>query len=292
MAPQSLRRLPTLLHITAMTRALDEEATLADENAHPLAFHSVEDVTERIDPRLTLADRPDNKVLDESYVQQLADQIHHRDHHLHRKDENEKASDSSEEPIYIEFEKGDQRDPANFSVARKRAILLTACLFSVLVASSSGAYALGFPSMTRDLNCTQFQATVGIAVYALGFGVPPLVTASFSEETGRQPLYLCSGIGFLLFTIGTAEAKNIQTVLITRFFAGAFGSTGSTMVGGTVADIFAPYERGFAMSSFAVAAIGATGVGCLAAGWIEQNPHMEWRWIQWIHAMYALLVSL
>lgn len=41
------------------------------------------------------------------------------------------------------------------------------------------------------------------------------------------------------------------------------------------------------MASFAAAAIGATGVGPLIAGWIEQNPHLEWRWIQWIHAMYG-----
>ena len=58
--------------------------------------------------------------------------------------------------------------------------------------------------MERDLNCTQFQATLGISLYALGFGIVPLVTASFSEEFGRQPLYLWSGVGFLLFTIATA----------------------------------------------------------------------------------------
>ncbi|KAH9933421.1 uncharacterized protein B0H18DRAFT_644834 [Fomitopsis serialis] len=87
---------------------------------------------------------------------------------------------------------------------RKRAILLTGCLFAVLVASSSSAFALGFASMERDLNCTHFQATLGISLYALGFGIVPLVTASFSEEFGRQPLYLWSGVGFLLFTIATA----------------------------------------------------------------------------------------
>lgn len=52
--------------------------------------------------------------------------------------------------------------------------------------------------MMRDLNCTEFQATIGLSVYALGFGVIPLVTASFSEEFGRLPLYIGSGIGFLL----------------------------------------------------------------------------------------------
>lgn len=58
--------------------------------------------------------------------------------------------------------------------------------------------------MERDLNCTKFQATLGVSLYALGFGIVPLVTASFSEEFGRQPLYLWSGVGFLLFTIATA----------------------------------------------------------------------------------------
>lgn len=41
------------------------------------------------------------------------------------------------------------------------------------------------------------------------------------------------------------------------------------------------------MAMFATAAIGATGLGCLAGGWVEQNAHMRWRWIQWIHVMYG-----
>lgn len=50
--------------------------------------------------------------------------------------------------------------------------------------------------MIRDLNCTQEQATTGVALYALGFGVVPLFTAPFSEEVGRQPLYIVSSVGF------------------------------------------------------------------------------------------------
>ena len=52
--------------------------------------------------------------------------------------------------------------------------------------------------MIRDLHCTELQATVGLSVFTLGFGVIPLVTASFSEEFGRLPLYLLSGLGFFL----------------------------------------------------------------------------------------------
>jgi hypothetical protein len=65
-------------------------------------------------------------------------------------------------------------------------------------ASTSSAYNMGFASMKPELNCTGFQATIGLSVYALGFGIVPLVTASFSEEFGRQPLYVGSAIGFIL----------------------------------------------------------------------------------------------
>lgn len=127
--------------------AQDDEATLSD--AHHLAIRSLEDVREPVDPRLSPDDRPDNERLDESYVRQLDDYIHHRDHHLHKpvtrtsekvsekgkeKEEGEAPSEErEEEPLYVEFEEGDPRDPANFSLARKRAILLTGCLFAVLV---------------------------------------------------------------------------------------------------------------------------------------------------------------
>jgi MFS family permease len=39
------------------------------------------------------------------------------------------------------------------------------------------------------------------------------------------------------------------------------------------------------MAIFSVAALSGTGLGPLAAGWIEMNPKLEWRWIQWIQMM-------
>lgn len=39
------------------------------------------------------------------------------------------------------------------------------------------------------------------------------------------------------------------------------------------------------MAVFSIAAMSATGVGPVFAGWIAMNTHLEWRWIQWIHMM-------
>jgi len=59
--------------------------------------------------------------------------------------------------------------------------------------------------MIRDLNCTPFQATLGLSVYALGFGTVPLFSAPFSEEFGRQPLYIGSCVGLMMSHILTAR---------------------------------------------------------------------------------------
>ncbi|KAK0488558.1 MFS general substrate transporter [Armillaria novae-zelandiae] len=188
-------------------------------------------------------------------------------------------------PLYVEFEIGDRRNPINFSRRRKWAITVLSSFSTLLAASTAAGYNLGFDSMTRDLNCTRFQATIGLSTYTLGFGIVPIFTAAFSEEFGRQPLYIVSAGGFFIMYIMVALAKNIQTVIIARFLQGSFSSTWTTMVGGTIADIWVPEERGLPMTIFTVAAIGGTGVGPMMAGWIEMNHRLEWKWIQWIQMM-------
>ncbi|KAK0207636.1 major facilitator superfamily domain-containing protein, partial [Armillaria fumosa] len=185
----------------------------------------------------------------------------------------------------VEFEIGDRRNPINFSRRRKWAITVLSSFSTLLAASTAAGYNLGFDSMTRDLNCTRFQATIGLSTYTLGFGIVPIFTAAFSEEFGRQPLYIVSAGGFFIMYIMVALAKNIQTVIIARFLQGSFSSTWTTMVGGTIADIWVPEERGLPMTIFTVAAIGGTGVGPMMAGWIEMNQRLEWKWIQWIQMM-------
>ena len=102
--------------------------TITNENSEHLA-----------DLCLTSHDPPDNVCLDKNDAQRSGDYIHHRDHHLHsvvseaeklETDQTEGGCD--EKPLYVEFEMGDKRDPANFSPMRKRAILLTGCLFAFL----------------------------------------------------------------------------------------------------------------------------------------------------------------
>ncbi|KAJ8591030.1 MFS general substrate transporter [Rhizopogon salebrosus TDB-379] len=187
----------------------------------------------------------------------------------------------------VTFDEYDERDPMNFSYKTKWTVTLVGCAFSGIVGAASSSFSMGYQSMIRDLNCTQFQATVGLSMWSIGFGTVPLITSSFTEEFGRLNIYIVSSFGFMLSEIMIALSPNIQTVMLGRLLGGVFGSTGATLVGGSVADIWKRHERGQPMALFALAAVAATGLGPVIAGVIEADPQLGWRWIQWIHAMFT-----
>ncbi|KAI0687388.1 major facilitator superfamily domain-containing protein [Cytidiella melzeri] len=293
-----------------------EEATLNEESTlHQ--YHLKEEGLSPSDPADPRVEEENSRAtaaeLDSSYAHHLSGCFHHTAEKPPRDDDLERGSSIPEAtkenaPIYIDFEQDDPRNPMCFSTKRKWTITMCAIFFTGLSgmwftlwlclceayqcsspAANASTYNLGFPSMTVDLNCTEFQATIGLSMYTLGFALAPLVTASFSEEFGRQPLYVVSGFIFGLMHLMIALAPNIQTVQIARFISGAAGSTGSTMVGGTIADLFLPHERGIPMSVFSVAAVGITGVGPVIAGWTEMK--LGWRWIQWISFIVTMVFA-
>ncbi|KAH7882287.1 MFS general substrate transporter [Phlebopus sp. FC_14] len=194
-----------------------------------------------------------------------------------------------EKIVYVEFEDGDPRNPWTYSPTRKWAITLTACLFTAITAAASSSYAISTPSMIEELKCTSLEATLGLGLYAIGFGIVPLVTSSFSEEVGRRPVYIFSSVMFTLTHVMVALAPNIQAVIVGRILGGVFGSTGASLVGGSIADVWQPHERGLPMSLFAFTTVFSFGLGSVIGGVIQSNHNLGWRWVQWIHVMFSVV---
>ncbi|CDS00158.1 related to multidrug resistant protein [Sporisorium scitamineum] len=203
------------------------------------------------------------------------------------------AEQASDGVIWVDFPPGDPENPFNFSKTRKWCITILGVLFTAQVAATASAYVPGIPSMERDLSITNHELSLlGIAIYPLGFALPPLVLAPLSEVFGRNPMYLVCHLCYTVLFVGLGRAENTATVIILRFLQGGFGSTGSTMVGGTISDIWNSSERGQPMALFATGAIFGTGIGPVWAGWVEQNKRLGWRWIQYIQAIYTGFILL
>ncbi|KAK0534759.1 hypothetical protein OC842_002541 [Tilletia horrida] len=191
------------------------------------------------------------------------------------------------EVLWVDFDPhGDSADPFQWSTRKKWYNTAMACFFTVEVGSAASTYVEGIAEMERELGVEKHVVSLlGVSLYALGFSLPPLVLAPFSEALGRKTIYITTYIVWAVLFLGVGFAQNIETVLILRFLQGAFGSTGSTMVGGTISDIFRTPDRGVPMALFAIGGIAGTGIGPVWAGWIAQ--YLSWRWIQWISAAQA-----
>lgn len=99
--------------------------------------------------------------------------------------------------------------------------------------------------------------------------------------------------------IPTGLSNNIAGVIVSRFLCGgqsvlhthtrgvdcadhkgrtACGSTGSTLVGGMLADIWMPEERGPPMALFATSTFFLSGLGPAMMGLVVYN--LNWRWVR------------
>ncbi|KAH7903661.1 major facilitator superfamily domain-containing protein [Hygrophoropsis aurantiaca] len=174
----------------------------------------------------------------------------------------------------------DPTNPLNWPRGRKWLLSGIGYGFLTLVGGSVSAYSTSQPSLERALHISDFVGTLGIVVFTVTYGAAPLMLAPFSEVFGRSPVYLGSALLFWLMFIPQALAKNLETVLITRFISGIGGSTAVALVGGTLADIWETHERGLPMALFSFVAFAGTGLGPVTFGYVELT--LGYQYINWI----------
>ena len=98
---------------------------------------------------------------------------------------------------------------------------------------ASSVYSPAVKQISEQFHVGTEVSLLGLSVLLCGFGLGPLLWAPLSEIFGRKPAVLIPYFLAAVFSFGTATAKDIQTIVITRFFAGLFGSAPVTNTGGT-----------------------------------------------------------
>ena len=130
---------------------------------------------------------------------------------------------------------------------------------------------------------------LGVSLYVLGFAFGPILWAPLSELKGRKLPLILSMFGFSVFSIGTAVGKDLQTVLICRFFAGAFGSCPLAVVAAVFSDMFDNRTRGLAVTVFSMTVFTGPLLAPFIGGFTVMNKHMGWRWTEYIAALMGFL---
>ncbi|KIW82420.1 hypothetical protein Z517_05447 [Fonsecaea pedrosoi CBS 271.37] len=195
------------------------------------------------------------------------------------------GSGTTEDPYLVSYIPNDPGNPFNWSQGRRWIVSLIVATEVLATAFASSAFSGTLRELMVDLGASTELITAGISLFVLGFAVGPLLWAPLSELYGRQIIYIITFGGFTAFCAGCAGANDIATLLVLRFFAGAFGSSPFTNAGGVIADVFPASQRGLAMGIFALAPSMGPTLGPFCSGFLAENQ--GWRWVMGMLAIFA-----
>ncbi|KAF7183235.1 hypothetical protein CNMCM7691_003148 [Aspergillus felis] len=123
--------------------------------------------------------------------------------------------------------------------------------------------------------------TLGTTLYILGFASGPLIWAPTSELIGRRWPLTIGMLGVAIFTISAAVCKDIQTLIICRFFAGLFGASQLSVVPAVLSDVYNNAQRGTAITLYSLTVFVGPFSAPFIGGFVSSSS-LGWRWTLYI----------
>lgn len=195
------------------------------------------------------------------------------------------------EQFVVEFiDAKDPLHPKNWSVGQKVIISVVLAYTTFVSSFASAIYSSGITHIAPYFHISTEVATLGVTLYVLGFASGPTLWAPASELIGRR-WPICLGVfGFSLFTVATATSKDVQTLMLTRFFAGFFAASPIAIVPAVFADIYSNQTRGVAIAMFAMAVFVGPFASPFIGGFITMS-YLGWRWTMYIASIMGFLAT-
>ncbi|KAF5969123.1 hypothetical protein FBULB1_10403 [Fusarium bulbicola] len=172
----------------------------------------------------------------------------------------------------------DNENPHNWTNNRRLGVSLIICLYTFVVYTSSAIYTSSTEGVMRAFGVSQLKATLGLALYVLGYGIGPLIFSPLSEipRIGRNPVYIITMFLFVIISIPTALVDNYPGLMVLRFLQGFFGSPCLASGGASLGDIYSLMALPYAMMAWVSAAYCGPALGPLISGFAV--PAKNWRW--------------
>ncbi|KAI1136729.1 MFS general substrate transporter [Hypoxylon sp. FL0543] len=195
----------------------------------------------------------------------------------------------NQEDYVVEFDGPDDPYHAqNWSLKKK---LLTAAMLGYTTMTSafaSSIFSAATPYVAKEFNVSSEVGILGVSLFVVGFATGPTFWAPLSELKGRRLPIVVAMFGFSVFSVACATAKDLQTVLICRFFAGFFGACPLAVVAAVFSDMFNNATRGIAITIFSMAVFTGPLLAPFVGGFIVQS-HLGWRWTMYIASIMGWL---
>lgn len=195
------------------------------------------------------------------------------------------------EQYVVEFNDADDpMHPQNWSLASKIGISVTLAYTTFVSSFASAIFSSTVGHVSAHFHISTEVAVLGVTLYVLGFASGPTVWAPASELIGRR-WPICVGMfGYSIFSIAAATSKDVQTLMISRFFAGFFSASPIAIVPAVYADIWNNQTRGVAIAMFAMAVFVGPFASPFTGGFITMS-YLGWRWTMYISSFMGWLAT-
>jgi DHA1 family multidrug resistance protein-like MFS transporter len=187
-----------------------------------------------------------------------------------------------QEQYVVEFDGPD--DPLHSQNWPLKKKLITAAMLGYTTMTSSFTSSI-FSSATSfvaaEYDVGSEVGLLGTCLYVLGFAFGPSLWAPLSELRGRRFPIVLAMFGFSVFSIGCATGKDIQTILLCRFFSGFFGACPLAVVAAVFSDMFDNRTRGTAITVFSMTVFTGPLLAPFIGGFITTS-YLGWRWTEYL----------
>ena len=153
--------------------------------------------------------------------------------------------------VIVDFDgPDDPYRPINWLFKKKVITTLLYGLTTMTATFASAVFSTTIRQISQEFHVGEEVSNLGTSLFLFGLGLGPLVWAPLSELYGRKPAVLIPTFIAAIFAFGCGAGKDIQTIMICRFFQGFFGSAPVTNTGGVLGDIWSAEQRGTAIVGY------------------------------------------
>ncbi|KAI1924050.1 hypothetical protein LOZ64_000792 [Ophidiomyces ophidiicola] len=186
------------------------------------------------------------------------------------------------EEYVVEFDgPEDPLHPQNWSMKRK---VITAVILgwtTIISSFTSSIFSTATTEVAKIFGVSFEVGILGLSLFVLGYATGPIIWAPLSELKGRRLPVVLSTFGFMVFQFGLATAKDLQTIMICRFFGGFFGACPIAVVAAIFSDMFDNRLRGLAITPFCMTVFTGPLLAPFIGGFIVES-HLGWRWTAYL----------
>ena len=146
---------------------------------------------------------------------------------------------------------------------------------------------VALPHMQGSLSASLDEITWVLTSFIAANAVILPATGWLVARLGRRRFFLLSTITFLVSSLLSGAAPNLELLVAARLLQGLGGGPLIPLAQAILLEIFPPRQRGMAMAIWGLGIMVSPIVGPTVGGWITEN--YSWRWIFYLNLPFGAL---